>query len=362
MTTSPRMVQTVTGAVEAAELGVVLPHEHLFNDLRGCLVDPSYSFSSVLTDRVVDPSLQWALKQDPYCSADNVAPKDFAGVRTEAGAFQTVGGGTIVDATGSAAIGRSPADLLRLSQETGLHVVMSTGAYLEKFEGSRLTTNSVEAIAEQILRELRDGVGDGGAGEGGAGTGGAGVRAGMIGEVGVSPGFTDGERTSLRAAALAQHENPGTAMNIHMPGWQRRGDEVLDIAVGEMGADPAQISLAHSDPSGTDLDYQRRLLDRGVWLEFDMIGLDISFPGEGVSPAITDTADAVAHLINLGYGDQILLSHDLFLKQMWSSLGGGGFVLVPTVFLELLVARGVDRDRAQQLITTNPQRYLGGAQ
>lgn len=78
-------------------------------------------------------------------------------------------------------------------------------------------------------------------------------------------------------------------------------------------------------------------------------------------PAIVDTADAVAHLIRLGYGDQILLSHDLLLKQMWSSMGGGGFVLVPTVFLELLVARGVDRDRAQQLITTNPQRYLGGA-
>lgn len=353
MTTAPRRVQTVTGAVEAAELGVVLPHEHLFNDLRGCLVGPSYPFSEVLRDRAVEPSLQWALKQDPYCCADNVAPKDADGVSTEVGAFQGVGGGTIVDATGSAAIGRSPANLLRLSRETGLHVVMSTGAYLEKFEGNRLTAHGVEELAGQILRDLREGVGVDGDEEA--------VRAGMIGEVGVSPDFTDGERAGLRAAALAQHESPGTAMNIHMPGWQRRGDEVLDIAVGEMGADPAQISLAHSDPSGADLDYQRRLLDRGVWLEFDMIGLDISFPGEGVSPAITDTADAVARLIDLGYGDQILLSHDLFLKQMWSSLGGGGFILVPTVFLELLVARGVDRDRARQLITTNPQRYLGGA-
>ena len=359
--TESRLVQTVTGPVDAARLGVVLPHEHLFNDLRGCLAGPSYSFSSVLTDRAVEPSLQWALKHDPYCSADNVAPKDIAGVRAEAAAFQGVGGGTIVDATGSGAIGRSPADLLRLSRETGLHVVMSTGAYLEKFEGARLTTSSVEELAGQILRELQEGVDDGGAADGDDGAGGAGVRAGMIGEVGISPEFTTGEQASLRAAALAQHESPGTAMNIHMPGWQRRGDEVLDIAVDEMGADPAQISLAHSDPSGTDLDYQRRLLDRGVWLEFDMIGLDISFPGEGVSPAITDTADAVARLIDLGYGDQILLSHDLFLKQMWSSLGGGGFILVPTVFLELLIARGVDRTQAQQLITTNPQRYLGGA-
>ncbi|MFC7456254.1 phosphotriesterase [Brachybacterium sp. GCM10030267] len=349
MTQSPRTVQTVAGAVDPAELGVVLPHEHLFNDLSSCLVEPTYSFSQVLADRPVDASLQWALKQDPYCSADNVAPKDPAGVRAEAAAFQGVGGGTIVDATGSDAIGRSPADLVRISQETGVHVVMSTGAYLEKFEGDRLSRHSVDELAGHILGELRDGVGE------------ERVRAGMIGEVGVSPDFTDGERTSLRAAALAQRESPGTAMNIHMPGWQRRGDEVLDIALDEMGADPAQVSLAHSDPSGIDLDYQRRLLDRGIWLEFDMIGLDISFPGEGVSPSIVDTADAVARLIELGYGDQLLLSHDLFLKQMWSHLGGSGLVLVPTVFLELLAARGVDSERAERLITTNPQRYLGGS-
>ncbi|WP_062948247.1 phosphotriesterase [Brachybacterium sp. sponge] len=342
------VVQTVQGPVAASDLGTVLPHEHLFNDLSPCLAPPSYEFSHVLLDRAVEPSLLWALRQDPYCSRDNVAPKSFDGVRGEVAAYQATGGGTIVDATGSAAIGRSPADLLRLSQETGLHVVMSTGAYLEKFEGERITGAGVDALAQEILDELHVGVGE------------TGLRAGAIGEVGVSPGFTAGERTSLRAASLAQHESPGTAMNIHMPGWQRRGDEVLDIAVGEMGADPTRLSLAHSDPSGDDLDYQRRLLDRGVWLEFDMIGLDITFPGEGASPAIAATVAAVARLIELGYADQILLSHDLFLKQMWSSLGGNGFVLVPTVFLDLLVARGVERSIARQLITDNPQRYLAG--
>lgn len=348
MTVAERVVQTVQGAVPASDLGMVLPHEHLFNDLSPCLAPPSYGFSDVLLDRTVEPSLQWALRQDPYCSRDNVAPKDFDGVRSEVTAYQAAGGGTIVDATGSDAIGRSPADLLRLSRETGLHVVMSTGAYLEKFEGERITGQGVDALAQEILDELHVGVGE------------TGVRAGAIGEVGVSPDFTDGERTSLRAASLAQHESAGTAMNIHMPGWQRRGDEVLDIAVGEMGADPTRLSLAHSDPSGDDLDYQRRLLDRGAWLEFDMIGLDITFPGEGASPAIAATADAVARLIELGYADQILLSHDLFLKQMWSSLGGNGFLLVPTVFQDLLVARGVEHEVARQLITDNPQRYLAG--
>ena len=47
--------------------------------------------------------------------------------------------------------------------------------------------------------------------------------------------------------------------------------------------------------------YQRKMLDKGVWLEFDMIGLDITFPKEGIAPGVQETADAVAHLIELGY-------------------------------------------------------------
>lgn len=72
------------------------------------------------------------------------------------------------------------------------------------------------------------------------------IRAGMIGEIGVSPTFTEAEHNSLRAASLAQINNPHVAMNIHMPGWLRRGDEVLDIVLGEMGVSPNKVSLAHS--------------------------------------------------------------------------------------------------------------------
>ena len=342
-------VTTVAGDVPAEELGVVLPHEHLFNDLTGCVVDPSYPFSRPLAGADVTAGRQWALKQDPYCCADNVAPKDPGSVAGEVSAFLAAGGRTIVDATGSPAIGRDPQALRELSERTGAHVVMSTGSYLEKFEGERITARSVDQIAALMLEELREGVGS------------TDIRAGMIGEAGVSPEFTAGERASLRAAAMAQSASRGTALNIHLPGWQRRGHEVLDVVLEEMGAEPAKVSLAHSDPSGADVDYQRSLLDRGVWLEFDMIGLEVTFPGEGVSPSLDATADAVAGLVERGYGPQILLSHDLFLKQMWSTLGGNGFLLVPTVFLEKLVERGVDRAQARSLITDNPQRYLGSA-
>ncbi|MCT2999964.1 phosphotriesterase family protein [Propionibacterium freudenreichii] len=345
-TLGPGKLQTVSGIIDGDEMGVTLPHEHLFNDLSSVVDEPSFEFSRVLRGRAVAPELMWALRQDPYCCQDNMAPKDVASVSREVTAFAELGGRTIVDATGTPAIGRVPTKLVEVAEQTGLNVVMSTGAYLEKFEGERITARTVDAQAMQLSGDVLEGVGS------------SGIKAGMIGEVGVSPSFTPGEQASLRAGALAQTGLPSVALNIHMPGWQRRGPQVLDIVLDEMGANPAKVSLAHSDPSGDDLDYQRGLLDRGVWLEFDMIGLDITFPKEGVSPTVNQTCAAIARLVELGYSDQIVLSHDLFLKQMWTHNGGNGFAFVPTVFLELLEQAGVDAAICRKLVTDNPRRLL----
>ncbi|MEA7604781.1 hypothetical protein ONJ17_26775, partial [Salmonella enterica subsp. enterica serovar Agona] len=49
-------------------------------------------------------------------------------------------------------------------------------------------------------------------------------------------------------------------------------------------------TTSRQSASGKDVVYQRKMLDRGVWLEFDMIGLDITFPKEGVAPGVQETA------------------------------------------------------------------------
>lgn len=339
-------LMTVLGPVSAQDMGITLPHEHLFNDLSGVVDDPFYEFSHILVSQDVGAHNAWALRQDPYCNADNMAPKPVENVVTEVQAFASTGGRTIVDATGTAAIGRAPEKLVQVAQTTGLNIVMSTGPYLEKFEGERITARSVDAQAAEMVNELECGVGE------------TGIRAGMIGEIGVSPFFTHAEQAALRAAAIAATQCPTVALNIHMPGWQRRGDEVLDIVLNEIKVPPHKVSLAHSDPSGKDIEYHHRLLDRGVWLEFDMIGLDITFPKEGVSPTPDETATAIAGLIEVGYENQIVMSHDLFLKQMWTQNGGNGFAYVPNVFLELLKSKGVSAKTCAALVTTNPQLLL----
>lgn len=129
-------VRGVLGAVDAAELGLVLPHEHLFNDLSSAVAEPSYVSTRRLAEAEVGPGWQFLLRQDPYCCADNVAAKDRESVVREVTAFAAAGGGTLVDATGSAAIGRDPLALAAVAEATGVTIVMGTGAYLEKFEES----------------------------------------------------------------------------------------------------------------------------------------------------------------------------------------------------------------------------------
>jgi phosphotriesterase-related protein len=340
-------VQTVTGPVPVSELGIVLPHEHLFNDLSSCRSRPSHRFTEFLATSAVDAAAAWALRHDPYCCPDNLTTKPVDAVVAEIAKFNDIGGRTIVDATSSAAVGRNPDALAGTARRTGLHIVMGCGAYLEKFEGSRITAATVDTLADAIADELARGIGSDG------------VKPGIIGEIGVSPEFTPAEHVSLRAAALAQLNHPTRALMIHLPGWQRRAHEVLDIVCDQIGVPPRRVVLAHMDPSAGDTTYQRSVAERGVWLEFDMIGMDIAFPNEGCSPTPDVTAVAVANLVTQ-HPDQILLSHDVFLKQMWTRHGGNGFVFIPTIFAAMLAERGTTPKLIDTLLRDNPARMLAG--
>ncbi|MGS9169635.1 phosphotriesterase-related protein, partial [Salmonella enterica subsp. enterica serovar Infantis] len=79
---------------------------------------------------------------------------------------------------------------------------------------------------------------------------------------------------------------------------------------------------------------------------------------EGVAPGVHETADAVSNLIVLCYADQFVLSHDVFLKQMWAKNGGNGWGFVPNFYLAYLAARGVDNNTLRKLSIYNPARLL----
>jgi phosphotriesterase-related protein len=115
------------------------------------------------------------------------------------------------------------------------------------------------------------------------------------------------------------------------------------------------------DPSGEDRGYQRSVAERGVWLEFDMIGMPFFYAGEGQCPAPEQTAAAVAALIRGGHSEQLLLSHDMASKAMWTRNGGNGYGYVPRFFLPRLERHGVPAEVTARLLTANPARLFTAA-
>jgi phosphotriesterase-related protein len=147
-------------------------------------------------------------------------------------------------------------------------------------------------------------------------------------------------------------------LSIHLPGWCRYGERVLDI-VEEEGADLAHTILCHMNPSLEDKDYQRRLARRGCYLEYDMIGIDYYFAEKKAqSPSDEDNAAAVSELIADGFIKQILLSHDVFLKMMLTKYGGHGYGHILRSFAPRLRDRGVTGENIDTLMTENPRRVF----
>jgi phosphotriesterase-related protein len=336
------LVNTVTGPIPATALGRTLTHEHLLNDVSAAVVPGSRPGTEDLLNAPVDLNNRERLLIEPYSSYDNCTLDDGADALAELAAFARLGGSTVVDVT-PAGLGRNPQALRELSEASGVNVIMGSGWYLERFENA---LGTVEELAASLSAEFAHGV-DGG------------IRPGVIGEIGVSADFTAGERRALRAACIVQRE-AGVPLFIHLPGWQRLGHEVLDIILDEMQVDPAAVVLCHMDPSGWDSDYQRIMAERGVWLEFDMIGMPFTYPGEGRSPLVDATTAAIIRLAGQGHANRLLFSHDLFLKAMLSRHGGLGLGFVAGPFRESLNAAGVDADA---ILDTHPsQLFLHAAQ
>ncbi|QVQ51773.1 phosphotriesterase-related protein [Spiractinospora alimapuensis] len=337
-------VTTVTGPISSAELGVTLPHEHLANDLSAAVQPPRDANQAILAESTVSADIAWRLREAPYACPDNCGLADTEAMVESLREFATCGGGSVIDLT-PPGLGRDPAALRDIAERTGLNVVMGSGWYLQRFHPPHLATTGEDDLAAELVAEFRAP---------------AGPRPGVIGEIGVSPDFTSDERTALRAACLAQRAL-GVPMFVHLPGWRRRAHEVLDIVLDEQGVAPTGVVLCHMDPSGQDPDYQRGVADRGVWLEFDMVGMPFLFPGEGQAPPPWETAGAVRRLVGAGHAGQILLSHDVFLKAMLPQYGGNGFAYVPTLFAQRLRDVGVEDSVVTSLLRDNPRSLFDSA-
>lgn len=341
------MAQTVLGKVDAASLGITLPHEHLLIDMSVWFIEPTDPHHKAMSHQPVGlNNLSW-LTYNQYNNLDNVCLLDEAVAVEEAAHFKNHGGRTIVDVT---TIGLSPnfPALKRIAQATGLNVIAGTGYYVLKGEQAiEFESRSEEQIVDEMVSSLLVGVGD------------TGIRAGIIGEIGCSWPLTDQERKSLSAAARAQRVT-GAAITIHPGRSESSPMEILSV-LDSAGADLSKVIMGHIDRTGYALQTVRAIAKTGCYLEYDIFGGNPFYPlhlGVFKRPCDRERIEQIKQLIDEGYLEQILISQDICLKTKLVRFGGPGYAHILCNLLPQMLARGITQSQIDTIMVDNPARLL----
>jgi len=360
---------TVRGRVDPDLIGITLMHEHLFLDLRKNHLPhpmpvniPGRSEPIMTSDDFPATELEiWESKldfknlhlakivapiSDNYLLADETVAID------EVNNFKKSGGGTIVDVT-SIGLKRDPEALRRVSQATGIHLVMGTGYYQKVFHPEDMDERTVENLTSEIVQDLTLGIR------------GSGIRAGVIGEIGVNGDpISFNEEKSIRASTRASLLT-GAAMTFHRGGTGSERHTTLDLVEAE-GGDLGRVILGHSDEITDDFELMNDLLKRGVYMQFDLIGREYAIdqinainPETSLDLSVTGKdAIAIPKLIDAGFGDRILLSHDVCWKTHLRKYGGFGYSFIIERFLPYLRKIGVQECQINKMMIENPRRIL----
>lgn len=296
------LLHTTLGPRRADELGMILPHEHIFVDLR-------------------------TPDQPGYGEAEAANVVRLMAPEVEAAAARGV---TAIVECSTHGVGRR-ADLdLAVSQATGMPIVVPTGNYREPWV-SEWVKGASEADLEALMhREMTEGMD------------GTPVLAAWIKISAGDDGITALEERILRAAARAA-QRTGAIIGSHTIKGRVVMDQ-LDIIEAEGYRADRFISIhTQAEP---DFGLNRAVAERGAWIEYDHVG---RAPDDEV-------ADLILKALEAGYAAQLLLSHD----RGWydPAQPGGGvpkpFTHLSDVMLPMLRQRGVSDDTIRQLTVTNP--------
>jgi len=300
----PQLITTL-GPQSPETLGAILPHEHIFVDLRAG-EPPGYAQAKPAdVVRLMAPELERA---------------------------RAAGIGAIVEAT-PVGVGRRVDLVLAVSQATQYPIVAPTGIYREPWVPAWAREASEAMLRDWMLRELSEGIEQ------------TGVRAGWIKVSAGDEGITPVEAKILRAAARAASQS-NAAIGSHTVRGRVVRDQ-LDI-IEEAGYTPSRFIWIHAQ-NEPDPEHHIALARRGAWVEYD---------GLGSHPSDAEYLALVQRMLEAGLGGQVLLSHD----RGWydpAHPGGGAprpYTHLSQVFLPLLRGAGIDEKTIAQLTQQNPFR------
>lgn len=316
-----REIMSVCGPVEPENLGFCQCHEHL-------AISPGVSGEKnpVLVIEDEEKSLQEALL------------------------LKRNGGGTLVDAQ-PGGCNRMEDSLRRISQASGVHIIASTGFHKLCFypENHWIFNKKEEELYHIFLRELTEGM------YRGIDTSfcpeDTKIRAGIVkmalDREGLSPRY---RRLFLAGAHGAK--DTGVPVMVHI---EKDSDpEKLFCFLRGEGFWPEHMIFCHMDRAIGELSVHRRLLEEGVYLEYDTIG---RFQYHSDEREI----EIFRQMLDWGYEDQLLFSLDTTRARLKTYTPEGiGLDYLTACFVPKMLAHGITREQVGKISHHNFVRVFAG--
>jgi len=335
-------IHTVLGEMDPTELGPTSMHEHVFADLR---LWAKSGDDGVPWEGPIGPEAQMHLRWNGLHTPDNLHLHDPQVAVAEMQSVAAAGGAMIVDLT-ITGMGRRLTDLAAVSRQSGVSIAVDCGYYVEELHPPELAALGIDEIAATMLDELHDGIE------------GTGIRPALIGEIGTNHPPTETEWRVVRAAGRAGAES-GAAVNVHLS-W--RGADGLDVvaALVEEGMPADRVILSHMDEN-LDRGYHDAVAETGCVIEFDTFGSEYlySTKSRARNPTDPERLAALAHLIEIGAGDRIVIGCDIWTQGNLLRNGGCGYEhLFRRIQPALEWACGADAATVQKIMVETPRRLL----
>lgn len=340
--------QTVLGPVDAVDLGITLAHEHILMDGSALYTEPSASSEKGKAFKPVDWDVLSWLRYHPFENVDNLRLLDEETMTREVMHFKAAGGRTVVD-QGNNGLGRDVNALARISRITGLNVIMGSGYYTANSLNPAVFSKSVDEIADEIVSDVTEGVGA------------TGIKAGIIGEIGTSWPIHEFEKKSLLAAVKAQQAT-GAPINVH-PGRHPDGPMNAARILVDAGADMSRVAFSHIDGRIRTREGRLALAKLGCYIEYDLFGYEGHFPvfpGADPIDLPNDTTRIyeLRDLMDEGFLDRLLISHDIVCKNKLVRYGGWGYAHISNYVVPMMLRRGISADVIETIMVKNPGRLL----
>ena len=257
-----KTVQTVLGPVATDRLGSVLMHEHICTSSMGVATHYPQLYAADYEQRIL---------RDLETMRDN-------------------GIATVVDAS-PVCLGRDVRVLERVSRQTGVHIIATTGWWgcEPPYVGPTTAEQWARCFADDITK----------------GCDSTDIKAGILKAAMDQEGPTEWKKKIHYAVGLA-HLETGAKIMLHTYCPTETPRFQLQF-LKDVGVDMNHVVVDHI-PETTDLDFVKWIYDQGVWLGMDRLPI-VQLPGSYA--VATDTRiKFIKTMLDAGMGDRMLFSHD----------------------------------------------------